>query len=308
MRALPPLNPLLAFEAASRHLNFTKAAQELNVTQGAVSHQIAVLEDYFGTRLFERHSNRIDLTPNAALYAKALHAAFEDIRRATASYHATTSPHTTLTIKGYPLLLSRWLMPRLPAFSRQFPHIDVRLISISGASFADFEQQDIDVEVRYGWGHWRGLSSHLLFADQLVPVCAPALAEELALRGPQDLAGKTLLQTHARSNDWPDWFRCAGITSAAALRKVKSFEDLSIVHRFALESGGVAIMQRAYVEEDIREGRLVVVCEPVLQRDLGYYLVNPSNNDQDPKVRAFVDWLREDAALGDEVSEEAVAA
>jgi DNA-binding transcriptional LysR family regulator len=305
MRALPPLNPLLAFEAASRHLNFTKAAQELNVTQGAISHQIAVLEEYFGARLFERRSNRLELTPNAALYARALHAAFEDIRRATASYHSTaSSSRSTLTIKGYPLLLSRWLTPRLPAFSRLYPQIDVRLVSISGASLADFDQQDIDIEIRYGRGHWKGLTSHLLFADRLVPVCTPALAHELSLQSPQDLAGKVLLQTHARSSDWPDWFCSAGITHASALQNVKSFADLGIVHRFALDGGGVAIMQTAYVEEDIREGRLVVPCEPVLYRDLGYYLVNPTRHDDDARVRAFTDWLLDegDTALAGSIA------
>ncbi|HEV7777524.1 MAG TPA: LysR substrate-binding domain-containing protein [Luteibacter sp.] len=291
MRSLPPLNPLLAFEAASRHLNFTKAARELNVTQGAISHQIAVLEEYFGARLFERKSNQLELTPGAALYAEALHAAFEDMRRATTNFYATASLRTTLTIKGYPLLLSRWLTPRLPAFSRQFPNIDVRLVSISGASLVDFENQDIDVGIRYGSGRWKGLTSHLLFADELVPVCTKAFAEKLGLHTPQDLAGKVLLQTHARASDWPDWFRCAGVSDTSALRELMSFEDLGVVLRFAIEGSGIAILQRAYVEDDIREGRLVVPCEPVLRRDLGYHLVTPVNNGKDAKVREFSDWL-----------------
>jgi LysR family transcriptional regulator, glycine cleavage system transcriptional activator len=291
MRSLPPLNPLLAFEAASRHLNFTRAARELNVTQGAVSHQIAVLEEYFSARLFERKSNQLELTPSAALYAGALHAAFEDIRRATANYYASASLRTTLTIKGYPLLLSRWLTPRLPAFSRQCPHIDIRMVSISGASLVDFENQDIDVGIRYGSGRWKGLTSHLLFADELVPVCTGSLAEKLGLRTAQDLAGQMLLQTHARANDWPDWFSCAGVDDASALNQVMSFEDLGIVHRFAIEGSGIAIMQAAYVMDDIREGRLVIPCEPVLRRELGYYLVRPVNSGKEPKVREFSEWL-----------------
>jgi LysR family transcriptional regulator, glycine cleavage system transcriptional activator len=291
MRSLPPLNPLMAFEAASRHLNFTKAARELNVTQGAISHQIAVLEDYFGARLFERKSNQLELAPNAAAYAEALHAAFESMRRATASFCTADSSRSTLTIKGYPLLLSRWLTPRLPAFSRQFPHIDVRLISISGASLFDFENHDIDIGIRYGSGHWRGLTSHLLFADALVPVCTQDLAEKYGLRTPEDLAGKPLLQTHARASDWPDWFRCAGVTDASALGEVMSFEDLGVVHRFAIEGSGIAILQKAYVEDELRDGRLVVPCGPVLKRDLGYHLVSPINTGKTTKVREFSDWL-----------------
>jgi len=281
----------MAFEAASRHLNFTKAARELNVTQGAISHQIAVLEDYFGARLFERKSNQLELAPNAAAYAEALQSAFDSMRRATASFCTADSSRSTLTIKGYPLLLSRWLTPRLPAFSRQFPHIDVRLISISGASLFDFENHDIDIGIRYGSGHWRGLTSHLLFADALVPVCTQELAEKYDLRAPEDLAGKPLLQTHARANDWPDWFRCAGVANGSALREVMSFEDLGIVHRFAIEGSGIAILQKAYVEDDIRDGRLVVPCGPVLRRELGYHLVSPTNTGKTAKVREFSDWL-----------------
>lgn len=291
MRSLPPLNPLLAFEAASRYLNFTKAARELNVTQGAISHQIAVLEEYFGARLFERKSNQLELTPSAAAYADTLHAAFDDIRRATASFSASVSEHTTLTIKGYPLLLSRWLTPKLTAFSRQFPQIDVRLVSISGASLVDFDNQDIDIGIRYGRGHWKGLSSHLLFSDELVPVCTKALARSLRLKTARDLAGQPLLQTHARASDWPDWFQCAGIDEPTMLDHLASFEDLGIVHRFATEGSGIAILQKAYVEEDLREGRLVIPCGPVLRRELGYHLVMPANTPKDSKVMEFAHWL-----------------
>jgi DNA-binding transcriptional LysR family regulator len=291
MRSLPPLNPLLAFEAASRHLNFTKAARELNVTQGAISHQIAVLEEYFGAKLFERKSNQLELTPNASTYAETLHAAFDDVRRATTNFSAAVSPRTTLTIKGYPLLLSRWLTPRLPAFSRQFPHIDLRLVSVSGASLVDFENQDIDVGIRYGRGRWKGLSSHLLFADELVPVCTKALAKTLHVKTARDLVAKPLLQTHARASDWPDWFACAGVDDESALQQLTSFEDLGIVHRFAIEGSGIAILQKNYVEEDLREGRLVIPCGPVLKRDLGYHLVMPTNSAKDGKVREFSNWL-----------------
>ena len=295
MRSLPPLNPLLAFEVSARYRNFTKAARELNVTQGAVSHQIAVLEDYFGAPLFERKSSGIELTPAAAIYADALHAAFEDMRRATATYAATSS-RTTLTIKGYPLLLSKWLTPRLSAFSRRCPDIDVRLMSISGASLVDFES--IDIGIRYGRGRWRGLTSHLLFADELVPICSPDLANSLGLRQPEDLAGKPLLQTHARSGDWPDWFAEAGVEDPKALQQVRSFEDLGLVLRFALEGDGIAIVQKVYVESELRDGSLVIPCGPVLNRELGYHLIYPIGASKSAKIRDFCGWLMEDLGVG----------
>jgi LysR family transcriptional regulator, glycine cleavage system transcriptional activator len=167
----------------------------------------------------------------------------------------------------------------------------VRLVSVSGASLVDFENQDIDVGILYGRGRWKGLTSHLLFEDELVPVCTRALADKLGLRTPQDLAGQMLLQTHARANDWPDWFSGAGVTDSDALQQVTSFEDLGLVLRFALEGSGIAILQKAYLQDDISEGRLVIPCGPVLRRDLGYYLVSPVSSGKEPKVRAFTDWI-----------------
>jgi DNA-binding transcriptional LysR family regulator len=168
----------------------------------------------------------------------------------------------------------------------------VRLVSVSGASLVDFENQDIDVGILYGRGRWKGLTSHLLFADELVPICTKELAEKLGLHTPQDLVGQMLLQTHARANDWPDWFACAGVTDPNALRQVTSFEDLGLVHRFAIEGSGIAILQKAYLQDDIDEGRLVIPCGPVLRRDLGYYLVSPVSSRKEPKVREFTDWIR----------------
>ena len=299
MRPLPPLNPLLAFEVAARHKSFTKAARELNVTQGAISHQVAVLEDYFGVRLFERRSSGIELTPGAVGYANALHSAFDEARRATSAFAATAS-RTTLTIKGYPLLLSRWLTPRLPDFSRRAPDVDVRLVSMSGASLVDFEDGEIDLGIRYGRGRWRGLNSHLLFADELTPVCSPALVEQLGLHSAADLLDKPLLQTHARNSDWPDWFATAAVAAPYALPNVRSFEDLGLVLRIAIDGGGIAILQRAYVEDELRDGRLVIPCGPELKRDLGYYLIYPPGSARIGKVRAFCDWLQEGLAAGPE--------
>lgn len=290
MRSLPPLNPLLAFEVAARHLSFTKAAHELNVTQGAVSRQIAVLEEYFGEPLFERRNNGLALTPNAAIYAAELRSAFDEIRNATKAYVAG-SGSTVLTVKGYTLFLSRWLMPRLPEFSRRNPRINVRLVATSGASHVDFARDNVDVGIRYGRGRWSGLTSHLLFRDALVPVCAPTLVRTLDLRAPVDLAGKVLLQTYARDKDWPDWFAAAEIDVDGALACVRSFEDLGLVYRCALDGIGIAIVQQAYAQEDLDAGRLVVPCGPILDRSLGYYLVYPSNRTDVPKIASFRSWL-----------------
>jgi LysR family glycine cleavage system transcriptional activator len=290
VRNLPPLNPLLAFEATSRHLSFTKAAQELNVTQGAVSRQVAVLEEFFGVPLFERHRNGIVLTRNATTFAAAVSQAFGDLRGAMEAYVAAAA-RPSLSVKAYTVFLNRWLMPRLPGFARQNPNIDVRLLGTSGASHVDFAKDRVDVGIRYGHGHWSDLNSHLLFRDELMPVCAPDLARRLRSTGPAGLAGQVLLQTHAREADWPDWLKLAGVPAGPALKRARLFEDLGIVYECALDGVGIAIMQHAYVRDDLAAGRLAAPFVPVLRRPLGYYLVYPTDRAGVPEIKLFRHWL-----------------
>lgn len=292
MKRLPPLNPLLAFETAARHLSFTKAATELNVTQGAVSRRVASLEAFFGDRLFERHAGGITLTPRGAIYARQVNQAFDDLRSATRTYEAEAT-RPSLTIKGYPLLLNSWLMPMLPDFANRMPNVDVRLVGSSGASHVDFSIDEVDLGIRYGRGKWPGLKTSLLFRDELYPVCSPDMAKQEKLREPADLVGCNLLQTYAREQDWRDWCRLSNVPETEALQHVRSFEDLSLVHQCALEGTGIAIVQRAYIEADLASGRLVIPFEPVLMRELGYYLVCPLDRANVPEILSFTDWLTE---------------
>lgn len=290
MKRLPPLNPLLAFETAARHLSFTKAAAELNITQGAVSRRVASLESFFGERLFERHAGGITLTSRGADYAVKVNRSFDGLRSASREYAMATT-RATLTIKGYPLLLNSWLMPMLPDFADKSPNVDVRLVGSSGASHVDFSVDEVDLGIRYGRGKWRGLKTTLLFRDELYPVCSPGLVKIEKLNKPADLIGSSLLQTYARDHDWSDWCRLSDIDEADALKHVRSFEDLSLVHQFALEGSGIAILQRAYIEADLKSGRLVIPFKPVLRRDLGYYLVCPAERANVPEVKSFSEWL-----------------
>ena len=290
MRQLPPLNPLMAFEAAARHLSFTKAAKELNVTQGAISRQVHALEAFFGAPLFDRRGRGIDLAASAKSYGAAVIHAFEELRAATNAY-AMTSERSTLTLKGYALLLHRWLMPKLPDFKKQCPKIDVRLIGTSGASHVDFVKDGVDVGIRYGRGRWEGLTSHLLFRDELVPVCAPEFAVQHRLEAAEQVKDLVLLQTYARADDWTDWLKLT--RGKAAVSERLSFEDLSVVHRCALDGMGIAILQKCYVDEDFVSGRLVAPFETVLHRQVGYYLVYPTSRADVPEISAFRKWLME---------------
>jgi LysR family glycine cleavage system transcriptional activator len=188
---LPSLNGLRAFEAAARHLSFTVAASELNVTQTAISHQIRRLEEELGIRLFVRQNRA--LTPEAREYLPGIRAAFNDLRLATDRLLRRNDDHV-LTISTLASLAAKWLLPRLAAFQEAHPGIDVRITT--STSLVDFRTADVDAAIRYGRGHWAGLRADWLMADELFPVCSPVLLEgDRPLRcppgsGPSDLAAQ----------------------------------------------------------------------------------------------------------------------
>ncbi|KIZ42383.1 LysR family transcriptional regulator, partial [Rhodopseudomonas palustris] len=182
---LPSLNGLRAFEAAARHLSFTEAAVELNVTQTAISHQIKRLEDELGVRLFIRQNRALALTPQARDYLPGIRAAFNDLRLATD--RLLRKDDNVLTVSTLASLAAKWLLPRLSAFQEAHPGIDVRITT--SRALVDFKAGDVDAAIRYGRGQWPGLRADWLMADQLFPVCSPALLRGgRPLQCPEDLA------------------------------------------------------------------------------------------------------------------------
>ena len=288
-RRIPPLNPLRAFEAAARHMSFTKAADELNVTQGAVSRQVKVLEEYLGFGLFERTAKGLELSRNGRAYVGALSQAFEQIARATDEVVSSRS-QSILTLRGYTTFLVRWLIPLLPEFKIKHPNVEIRLVSASDP--VDFERDNVDLGIRYGYGQWRNTESDLLFLDSLRPVCSPLLLERVRLKSPHDLAQCTLLHLNQRRSDWPDWLAGADCETLSAENNL-FLEDLGVVYQCAIAGMGVAIGQQAYIEDDLAARRLVALFETVLRRPKGYFLVCPKDRVHAAKVRIFRDWLRE---------------
>lgn len=293
-RRIPPLNPLRAFEAAARHMSFTKAAEEMNVTQGAISRQVKVLEEYLGFALFDRTSKGLELSRNGRGYAATLSQAFEQIALATDEV-ITARSHSVLTIRGYTTFLVRWLVPLLPEFKIKHPNIEIRLVSASDP--VDFERENVDLGIRYGYGHWRNMESELLFFDSLIPVCSPALVEQTRLESPRDLSRCTLLHLNLRRRDWPDWLAAAGDEHLNVENNL-FLEDLGVVYQCAVAGMGVAIGQQAYVEDDLAARRLVAPFDFVLRRSKGYYLVFPKDRGHVTKIRVFQEWLRERIAIG----------
>ena len=287
---LPSLNGLRAFEAAARHLSFTLAASELNVTQTAISHQIRRLEEELGIRLFVRQNRALALTPEARDYLPGVRAAFNDLRLATDRL-LRKDDDKVLTVSTLASLAAKWLLPRLTDFQERHPGIDVRITT--STSLVDFQRDNVDAAIRYGRGQWPGLRADWLMADELFPVCSPSLLRgDKPLRQPEDLRGYPLLHTsNANSDDWRLWLTAAGLPVDIARQPGITFDMIFMTIQAAIDGIGVAMGRTSYVQDDIAKGRLVVPFKIALPTDAGFYLVAPEGRREAPKLSAFRQWM-----------------
>jgi LysR family transcriptional regulator, glycine cleavage system transcriptional activator len=293
---LPSLNGLRAFEAAARHLSFTQAASELNVTQTAISHQIRRLEEELGIRLFVRKNRALALTQKARDYLPGVRAAFNDLRLATDQLLRKDDDHV-LTVSTLASLAAKWLLPRLTAFQEAHPGIDVRITT--STALVDFKGGDVDAAIRYGRGSWQGLRAAWLMADDFFPVCSPALlAGKRPLKSPEDLRDHVLLHTSTNSDDWRQWLTAAGLPSDISKQPGITFDLILMTVQAAIDGIGVAMGRTSYVQDDIAKGRLVVPFKIALPADAGFYLVSPEGVAESPKLRAFRQWLIASAKNG----------
>jgi LysR family glycine cleavage system transcriptional activator len=293
MAGLPPLGALRAFEAAARHLSFTKAGEELFVTQAAISHQIKALEDHLGVPLFRRLNRALLLTDQGQMLLPFVREAFDSltagVRRVIAS-----SGSGVLRISSTPSFAANWLAARLGRFHAAHPGIELQL----GATLrlVDYVRDGIDCGIRYGNGNWPGLRAERLFRTRLLPVCHPSLlAGPLPLREPADLAHHTLLHALDDLDDWRLWLQAAGVKGIDPLRGPK-FETLELAVQAAAGGAGVAIGRRYFVEPAIAAGTLVAPFAVELPDEAGYYFVAPESSAEQPKIRAFRDWLLQEVA------------
>jgi LysR family glycine cleavage system transcriptional activator len=291
-RRLPPLNALRAFEAAARHLSFTRAAAELNVTQTAISHQIRALEERLGVRLFRRLPRGLLLTEEAQRYLPPVRDAFDQIALATERL-AVAGAGATLTVSVLPSFAAKWLVPRLGLLRAAHPDLDLRISASS--QLADFARDDVDVGIRMGSGIYPGLRVERLFGESLVPVCSPALqGGEHPLRQPADLRRQVLLHDDDYAG-WELWLGLAGVEGVDA-RRGPLFTDSGMVVQAAAEGQGVALARRQLAAGDLAAGRLIQPFEVTIPHDLAYYLVCPEATAEQPKIAAFRDWLLAEAA------------
>ncbi len=296
-RRIAPLNALRAFEAAARHLSFTKAAEELHVTPAAVSHQIKGLEDYCGAPLFRRMTRALLLTDEGQRALPLLRGGFDLLAEASDRLSVSIDGNI-LTVSAAPSIAAKWLVTRLERFRMAHPDIDVRLDATERLS--DFDRDGVDIAIRYGGGVYPGLHSTRLFETTVFPVCSPALvAGPRPLASPGDLAGHTLLHIDWRSGDdsWPDWRMWLAAAGATGIDQDRGprFNDVAMAVQTAIDGHGVALANDVLVADDFAAGRLVRPFEESVSTDFGYFAVCPEGRTSDPRVAAFRDWLLAEA-------------
>jgi LysR family glycine cleavage system transcriptional activator len=286
-RRLPPLNSLRVFDAAARHLSFTRASEELYVTQAAVSHQIKALEEYLGIKLFRRQNRALFLTEEGQSYYLDIKDTFTSLVDATERLLARGAKGS-LTVSLTPSFAIQWLVPRLSLFSEVYPDIDVRIkaVDLDDGSLTD----DVDVAIYYGRGKWKNLHAEKLHTEYLVPVCSPRLlAGSKPLKTPSDLKLHTLLHDTSR-RDWTAWFKQGNITGIN-VNQGPIFSHSSMVLQAAIHGQGVALGHSVLAQPEIDAGRLVRPFSDVLVSKDAYYLVCQEEQYELGKIVAFRDWM-----------------
>ena len=282
-----PLTALRAFEAAARNRGLKLACEELHLTPGAISQQVRELEQRLEVQLFDRTSGRYELTPLGELLVKHLTRCFDDLEQAVAELQARAEPRR-LRLKLAPTFAVRWFAPRLVSFLSHSPGVDVEVATLSADT--DVSVDDCDFLVRLGAPPWPDQDAIFVFRDELVPVCSPQLAARL--RVPSDLRKQTLLHSLFREDDWAIWLHSAGLDPSWAHHGAR-FPSAALACEAAAGGGGIAMTQWAYVERDLKIGRLVVPCEHYALTGDGYYIANCKYRNSETKIANFRAWLQD---------------
>jgi LysR family glycine cleavage system transcriptional activator len=292
LRRLPSLNALKAFEAAARHESFTKAADELSVTQGAVSHQVKALEVELGLRLFNRERQRLVITGAGRAYLEVVRDAFDRLAVGTTRV-LQLQTSGALAVTTSPNFATKWLVHRLGRFIEAHPEIDLR---VSGSHHhVDFAHEDIDLAVRHGDGQWPGLSVTRLCAEELFPVCSPKFMRgRSALRSPADLKRHTLLHVNDR-RDWSQWLEAAD-AATTDIERGPIFNQAHMAIDAAVDGQGIALARTALAAWDLCAGRLVRPFRLALKAPYAYWIVCPMSTADLPKISIFREWLLTEAA------------
>ncbi|MDO3546788.1 transcriptional regulator GcvA [Ralstonia pseudosolanacearum] len=283
---LPPLGALRVFEAAARYESFSRAAIELFVTHGAVSHQMRTLEEELGVPLFERRGKRVTLTHAGRTYAERVRDALDQIAQATHQLRAGNRDNR-LTISTMPSFAARWLTPHIGTFIERHPELEVELFS--SPALVDFAREEVDVALRMGSGNYPGLYVETLLDDVFFPICSPTFNGGRLPRMPAEMAGMTLLRSEGEQ--WKPWFDAAGVEGFPEPRAGLMFQDSSLLLQAAAAGQGIALIRPTLAFNDLMAGRVVRLFDVTIPCPWNYYFVCPHGALQTPKMQAFRAWL-----------------
>lgn len=293
LKYLPSLSALRAFEAAARHLSFTKAANELGVTQSAISRQMRAMEDMLGLRLFERTGHGLVLTEAGEVYAFKIRTKLQDIETATLELLAYRGQGGELTIACLPTFGARWLVPRLNKFTAAHPEVLIHIVT--KIEQFEFMGEDIDAAFHFGEGAWPSALTDPLMPEYIVPLGHPSLLEQRNERGLQELLRSTpLLQATSRPNLWSHWFSKSGFQHTSP-HVGPRFEHFHMVIRAAASKMGIALLPRFLVEEELASGELVTLDDQLIQSNGDYYFVYPQSKRANPNLQIFRTWVMREA-------------
>lgn len=292
-KVLPPLSAIRAFEAVARHLSFSRAAEELNVTPAAVSHQIRFFEQLLGDLLFVRTKRSVALTELAIRMLPDIQAGLEALSRAV-SRKLNPSEERALSISAAPSFASKWLLPRLPDFNKCYPDIDLRISAT--VALADFKRDNVDIAIRLGHGNYPGLNAELLSSEAVAPLCSPALLKAKGpLRRADDLKAFRLLHDTSipgenEQNTWERWLKLAGATQVAPHRGIK-FNLAELALQAAIDGAGIVMGRMVLAEGDLVAGRLIKPFKIALPLDVSYFLVSAKSGARRFEIQCFREWI-----------------
>lgn len=287
-----PLAALRAFEAAARHVSYSRAAEELGLTHGAISFQMRALKAELGVDLFKRSGRRMVLTPEGQRLFGYVRDGFMRLKHGMEDVRASRRGQM-LTVSVHPGLASYWVIPRLADFQRRHPEIDVSLLP--NTALVDFSRDDVDMALRYGPGHWPGVVAVKLMDEEIFPVCSPRFNQGLLPRQPRELARLPLLRDARQP--WSDWFKSIGLDLAEPERG-PVYNEPGLVLQAALAGHGIALARGALVRAEIEAGHLVRLFPRGARARFSYFIVYPPAVAALPRIVAFRDWLLAEAARG----------
>ena len=292
---LPPIAALRALEATSRHLSFTRAAEELFISQSAVSHQIRHIEEIWDFKLFERQGRRLIITKEGQMIVPVVRDFLDNMNR-TLNEITNQESRTSIRISLVQSLAVKWLVPRLGKFNEMYPEISVWISTTD--EWVNFSTDEVDIAIRLGDGNWPDLQVDTLLREYVFPVCSPNFLKRFsAPEHPADLLRYPLLYRHSFDicPRWRDWFKDAGI-AIKTLPRGSRFPDTAMSIQAAIDNQGIALARSAHVEKDLESGRLVKLFDIYSESPVSYFLICPHKLVTQRRISVFREWLLEEAA------------